>query len=128
MPAFQPSQARLSLELPDDVDDWVDRQMQAFDDTGRTSGFLPLAEQAVDACPGNPIILTLAATAAVLDRQPERALKFLKRICKRYEAAPTHHLLHALALFQDNKREAARTLLRRHRLTELPAALQVFPS
>jgi superfamily II DNA or RNA helicase len=83
---------------------------------------------AVSACPGDPSILTLAATAALLDQRPERGLVFLKRISKRYRATPTDHLLQALALFQEGKRLAARELLLRHELTEWPAALQVFPA
>ena len=77
--------------------------------------------------PAIRIVLTLAATAAILDERPERALVFLKRISKRYTATPTDRLLQALALFQDGKRVAARTLLERHELTEWPAALQAFP-
>ena len=96
----------------------MERLSQAFDDASRHSGFLALAESAVGACPGDPIVLTLSATAALLDERPERALVFLKRISKRYTATPTDHLLQALALFQDGKRVAARALLERHGLTE----------
>ena len=105
----------------------MERLSQAFDDASRHSGFLALAELAVGACPGDPIVLTLSATAALLDERPERALVFLKRISKRYTATPTDHLLQALALFQDGKRVAARALLERHGLTEWHAALQAFP-
>jgi superfamily II DNA or RNA helicase len=122
-----PRQATLPLDLPGDADAWADRLIEAFDDANRHSGFLTLAEAAIKACPGHPVILTLAAAAAVLDRHPDRAVALLKRIFKRYEPAPTHHLLHALALFQDNKRVAARELLQRHRLTDLSDALGIFP-
>jgi superfamily II DNA or RNA helicase len=122
-----PSQALFPLAPSGEVDVWVERLVLAFEDVRRQSGFLALAESAVGACPGDPIILTLAATAALLDEQPERALVFLKRISKRYSATPTDHLLKALALFQDRKRVAARALLERHGLTEWHAALQVFP-
>ena len=115
------------LEPTSDAGLWVERFSRYFDDPKRHSGFLELAESAVGACPGDPSILTLAATAALLDRRPERALVFLKRISKRYSATPTDHLLQALALFQEGKRLAARGLLVRHELTEWPAALQVFP-
>ena len=122
-----PHQAVLHVEPSDDVDVWVDRLSEAFADTSRDRGFLALAETAVDACPGDPNVLTLAATAALLDERPERALVFLKRISKRYTATPTDRLLQALAIFLDGKRVAARTLLQRHELTEWPAALQAFP-
>jgi superfamily II DNA or RNA helicase len=106
---------------------WVERLSRAFSDPRRQSGFLELAESAVASCPGDADVLTLAATAALLDARPERALVFLKRISKRYSATPTDQLLHALALFQGGKRLAARALLVRHELTGWPAALQVFP-
>ena len=57
--------------------------LDAFADPKRTCGFLPLAEDAVRADPGSPVILCLAATAALLDEHPERALVFLKRYSKR---------------------------------------------
>src|SRR5271155_1460251 len=115
------------LEPTSDAGVWVERLSRYFDDPKRRSGFLELAESAVGACPSDPIVLTLAATAALLDERPERALVFLKRISKRYDATPTDHLLQALALFQEGKRLAAHGLLVRHELTEWPAALQVFP-
>ncbi len=115
------------LEPTSDADDWAERLLWAFGDPSRKSGFLELAEQAVGACPGEPSVLVLAATAALLDQRPDRALVFLKRISKRYNATPTDHLLHALALFQEGKRLAARGLLERHGLTEWPAALRAFP-
>jgi superfamily II DNA or RNA helicase len=125
---------RASLQLPlfpleptSDAGVWVERLSRYFDDPKRRSGFLELAESAVGACPGDSTVLTLAATAALLDERPERALVFLKRISKRYSAMPTDHLLQALALFQEGKRLAARGLLVRHELTEWPAALRVFP-
>src|SRR5665213_2899000 len=117
----------LPLEPTSDAGVWVERFSRYFDDPKRHSGFLELAESAVGACPGDPSILTLAATAALLDQRPERALVFLKRISKRYSATPTDHLLQALALFQEGKRLAAKGLLVRHELTEWPAALRRFP-
>jgi superfamily II DNA or RNA helicase len=86
------------------------------------------AESAVEACPGDGGILTLAATSALLDGRPERALVFLKRFSKRYEARPTDHLLQALALAQSKKTVAARALLERHGLTAWHNAFQVFPA
>jgi superfamily II DNA or RNA helicase len=123
-----PRQVMLPFDLPGDPKAWADRLADAFEDAKRDSGFLlQLAEAAIDACPGHPVILTLAAAAAVLDQRPERALTFLKRILKRYEPAPTHHLLLALALFEDNKPVAAREVLERNRLTDLFAVLGIFP-
>ena len=55
---------------------------------------LAIAEQAVQHCPGDAYILLMAATAALLERQPERALVFLKQFSKRAKAK-AEHLLHA---------------------------------
>ena len=98
--------AQMKLPLiasPYDSDRPATMLLDAFADPKRTSGFLPLAEDAVRADPGSPVILCLAATAALLDEHPERALVFLKRYSKRYVPTGTHHLLHALVLAQQNK-------------------------
>ncbi len=98
----------------------------ALADPKRTSGFLPLAEDAVRRDPGSPVVLCLAATAALLEEHPERALVFLKRYSKRYVPTGSHHLLHALALAQQNKFTAAQALLERHGPTSAPEALRAF--
>jgi superfamily II DNA or RNA helicase len=126
MPA--PAQAPLPLDLPSHADAWIERLSKALGDPNRYSDFLPQAESALEACPGDGNILTLAATSALLDKRPDRALVFLKRFSKRYEAVPTEHLLRALALFQSNKTVAARVLLERHELTQWPEAFEVFPA
>jgi hypothetical protein len=107
---------------------WIERLSRYFDDPKRHSGFLELAESAVGASAGDPSVLVHAATAALLDRRPDRARVFLKRVSKRYTATPADHLLQALALFQEGKGLVARGLLERHELTDLSAALQVFPA
>jgi superfamily II DNA or RNA helicase len=111
----------------DPVVDNEKRLQRALTDPGLHSGFLPLAEEAVQASPGDGNVLLLAATAALLDRRPERALVFLKRFSKRYVPVPTYSLLYALALELDNKRAAARVVLEHHRLTEPFEALLCFP-
>ncbi|MFL9827994.1 DEAD/DEAH box helicase, partial [Rhodoplanes sp. SY1] len=110
-----------------EADGWIVQLYATFDDPDRTCGFLDVAEAAIEACPADPRILRLAAAAAVLDQRPQRALAFLKRASKRYLTDGTDHLLHAFALFQSGKRVAARDLLERHRLTEWPEAIRVFP-
>jgi hypothetical protein len=70
--------------------------LDAFANRDMTSGFLPLAEEALLKYPGDGYILILAATAALLDGHPERALVFLKRYSKRYVPNAANHLLHAL--------------------------------
>ncbi len=105
-------------------DSWTKRLLDAFADADRDA-FLPLAEQAVEACPADPTVLVLAATAALFDARPQRALAFLKR-CTRFASGPAVNLLHALALGQLNKRSAARALLLRNGFTRWPAAVDVF--
>ena len=99
----------------------------AFADPDRHSGFLPQAEEAVRAQPGDGHILLLATTAALLDQDPARAQVFLKRFSKRYVAICTCHLLRALALAQENKRGLARAVLEGHGLTDWFNALYIFP-
>jgi superfamily II DNA or RNA helicase len=88
----------------------------ALADPRRTSGFLPLAEETVRADPGNGLVLLLAAMAALLDQNPERAQVFLKRFSKRYVAVGAYHLLRALALAEGNKLGPARSVLEAHGL------------
>ena len=125
MPRPALRQSDLFAEVPYESD-WSERLHAAFADANLHSGFLPLAERAIEACPGDPVILMLAATAALLDERPERALVFLKRFSKR-AVAPAEHLLHALALKQQNKRDAARAMLGRHGLASRWAAVNAFP-
>jgi superfamily II DNA or RNA helicase len=106
---------------------WDQTLLDAFADVQRTSGFLSLAEQAVQAHPGDALILSLAATAALLDDHPERAQVFLKRLSKRYVPGETYHLLSALALAQQNKLGAAYAVLEREDLDYAFAAMRAFP-
>jgi superfamily II DNA or RNA helicase len=126
MPRSALRQSALFADVPHESDIWSERLLAAFADANRHSGFLPLAEQAVEACPGDAIILMLAATAALLDERPERALVFLKRFSKR-ASAPAGQLLHALALNQLDKRAAARALLESNGLTSRWSAIRAFP-
>jgi hypothetical protein len=93
----------------------------------RFTGFLPLAEEALLEWPGDAHILCLAATAALFDRNPERALVFLKRYSKRYVPTGTHHLLCALAMEQQNKLAMARAILERHGFTSTYDSTRAFP-
>ncbi len=128
MPVASAAQMSLPLgDTPDDSGEWAEILTDAFADSEWTSGFLPLAEEALRAHPGDAVVLCLAATAALLDELPERALVFLKRYSKRYVLSDTHHLLHALALAEQNKLAAARALLERHELTFPYQAMCAFP-
>jgi superfamily II DNA or RNA helicase len=101
--------------------------MAAFADPDRASGFLPQAEEAVCVHPGDGLILLLAATAALLDQNPERAQVLLKRFSKRFVAIAPYHLLCALVLAEENKLESARSVLEAHGLASGFNALAVFP-
>jgi superfamily II DNA or RNA helicase len=101
-------------QASDDAQACTKALYEAFADRTRTSGFLPLAEEAVRAHPGDGEILHLAATAALLDGRGDRALTFLKRFAKRFHPGPAYHLLQALALGQQKKPAAARALLEAH--------------
>jgi superfamily II DNA or RNA helicase len=126
-----PSQAFRQLDLleslPTKTDLWVDRLSAAFADTKLQSGFSSLAEDALEECAGAPIILLLAAAAAVLDFQPERALALLARFSKQAKS-PAEHVLKAVALVQVNKVAAAKALLARHGLVTWSAILRAFPA
>ena len=116
----------LFADAPIAADMWTERLLAAFADANLHSGFLPLAEQAIEACPSDAVILMLAATAALLDERPKRALVLLKRFSKR-ASAPAADLLHALALNQLGKRPAARARLESHGLNNRWSAAAAFP-
>ena len=99
----------------------------AIADSRRESSFLPIAEEAVQARPGDAHVLLLAAAAALLDRNPARALKFLKRFAKRFVLVNAYHLLGALALAQQNKLMLARSVLESHGLDNPSLAFVNFP-
>ena len=126
MPRSALRQSNLFADAPHEGDVWSERLLAAFADATLHSGFLPLAEQAIEACPGDAIILMLAAMAALLDERPKRALVLLKRFSKR-ASAPAEDLLHALALNQLGKRAAARALLESNGLNSRWSAVRVFP-
>ena len=119
-------QADFFQEPYNSSDVWQMRLSDAFADTDMRGGLLPLAKEAIKACPGEPIVLLLAATAALLDSDPECALVYLKRFSKRAEARASH-LLKALALHGTNKTAAAKTLLKRHRMATWRDAFEHFP-
>jgi superfamily II DNA or RNA helicase len=125
-----PSAVQTALPIGDPSQEsvgWGTILLAAFADSDRESGFLPQAEQAVRAQPGDGHVLLLAATAALLDQKPDRAQVFLKRFSKRYVALGRYHLLRALALAQGHKLETARSVLEVHGLANRFDALQNFP-
>src|SRR5271156_5477169 len=121
---------QMSLQFDEssaDPEVWIDTLDAAFADPARTNGFLEPAEKAERACPGDPAILSLAATAALLDGRADKATLYLKRYAKRYFAGEPYHLLSALALAGQKNRIGARALLEQHRLTDWRYAMSAFP-
>src|SRR5262245_45396269 len=105
---------------------WVERLETVLCDPEVRSGFMPLAREAVAECPDHPLILLMAATAALLDGEPQWALGLLKRF-SRLARSPGEHVLRAVALAQIGAREVARALLHRYDLLTWPAILRAFP-
>ena len=68
----------------------------------------------------------MAATAALLDGNSDKAQLYLKRYAKRCVASRPYFLLSALTLAAQRKLIAARALLERHDLTELRYAAASF--
>jgi superfamily II DNA or RNA helicase len=110
-----------------DPDLWFQRLISAFGYLQPANGYLPLAEAALKACPGDPDLLLLAANAALIDGNHSRALVFLKRFHKR-ATSTSEHLLRALALNLAGLRGAGQQLLERHRLTGPYDAIRHFPA
>src|SRR5271166_3033063 len=122
--------AKILFDSPDppaDPSAWASTLAQAFANPCQTDGFLAEAEKAERACPGDPIILCQAATAALLDRRPDKAQLYLKRYAKRYAARKPYYLLSALTLAAQKKLIAARAMLERHDLTNWRMAMGSFP-
>ena len=105
---------------------WLGRLEAAFNDPRAYTRSLPLAEEAITACHGEPTVLLMAATAALFESNAERALVFLKRFDKRASAAAAD-LLRAIALHRSGKTPAAKALLERRNLTGWPDQVRAFP-
>jgi hypothetical protein len=127
MPRASAAQTMLPLDdHPEETRGWDQIVLAAFADPDRTAGFLSQAEAAARAQPGDGRILLLAATAALLDQNPERAQVFLKRFSKRYVAIAHYQLLRALVFAEENKLGSARSVLEAHGLASKFDALPVF--
>src|SRR5271166_5824064 len=115
------------IHPPQERPAWDKILRDAFADSARASGFLPQAEEAAREQPDDGLILLLAATAALLDANPERAQVFLKRFAKRYRTNRPYRLLHALALAREGRPGAARSELKAYALDDRFEALVNFP-
>jgi superfamily II DNA or RNA helicase len=111
---------------PSKAEYWAGRLEALYCDDSVQSGFLPIADEALVECPDDPPILLLAATAALLDHRPQRAMAILKRFSQ-FAKSPAQHVLMAVALAQTGQPEFARSLLYRHNLATWPTILRAFP-
>ena len=100
--------------------EWADRIRVAL--AQRSSQVFQVADDALQAWPGDPEILLLAALASLAGNQPDRALRLLKRYGKRYVAGKAMALLVALAHAQQGHFARAWTMLADEHLTTDRAA------
>src|SRR4051812_36436020 len=87
---------------------------------------LPIAEAALRACPTDSALLLMAALAALVAKQPDRAIGFLKRFERRYEPNKAMTLLTALALAGKGYAARASALLEQDRLLDPSEAVRWF--
>jgi len=68
---------------------------------GQLPNALQAALPALNACPNDPEVLLLTATAALMDRKPDHALRFLNRFTGKWQSLEYEdQLLRAIALAQ----------------------------
>ena len=87
---------------------------------------LPIAEAALRACPTDSALLLMAALAALVAKQPDRAIGFLKRFERRYGPNKAMTLLTALALAGKGYAARASALLEQDRLLDPSEAVRWF--
>lgn len=117
--------AALANEETMDTDEWIQRLEMAFA-AGVTAKPLGVAEEALREHPTDPELVHFAALAALVAGKPERCLRYLKRLGKRYAPLPCDHLLRALVLIQQARTGPARQLLKAHGLNAPYFAYQNF--
>jgi superfamily II DNA or RNA helicase len=104
--------------------DWLDRVQTAL--AAGASDSHRLAEAALQAHPADPALLLLAALAALVVGQPDRALGALKRFERRYERDNAATLLTGLALARQGHAARAWSLLQGAHLLDPAAAAAWF--
>jgi superfamily II DNA or RNA helicase len=103
---------------------WVEQLRPALAELSPNS--LRIAEDALRDCPIDPALLLMAALAAVVAEQPDRAIVFLKRHDRKYTSDNAVKLLMALALARQGHTARARTLLEQDWLLDPYKALRWF--
>ena len=104
--------------------DWMEQLGRAL--TNLTPDSLRIAEAALRDHPADSGLLLLAALAALVADQPDRAMAFLKRFERRYETGKAATLLTALALARQGYTARAATLLERDHLLDPYEAMRCF--
>ena len=89
-------------------DDWIDMIDSRLFDRRRQP--LDCALKALDAYPGEGMVLEYAAFAALVEERPDLALRFLKKLIRYYRPMPQTLACQALALAQQGKWPLAQAL------------------
>ena len=104
--------------------DWLEQLGRAL--TTLSPESLRVAEAALRDHPADSGLLMLAALAALVAEQPDRAIGFLKRFERRYETGKASALLTALALARQGYTARAAALLERDHLLDPYEAMRWF--
>ncbi|MBF0136966.1 MAG: DEAD/DEAH box helicase family protein [Magnetococcales bacterium] len=117
--------------LPDDLAIWESRLHEAI------CSFQPatrLANEALAQYPNDPEFLFLAALAALIEERPDRCLKYLKRLSKKYIPERKCELLRAIAQMQQGLWNLAIRTLEENKFTgpgnkavDLPCQERILP-
>ncbi len=106
---------------------WHSEISARIEEQGEKAQVLAWAEEAIHAHPTDAELLNLAALAALLEGNPAKALRFLKRLKKRYIPTLVDHLYEALALAQQGRWYQAHTILRQYHLDWPGLAIHCTP-
>jgi len=99
-------------------DDWVYAIQN--EPAGKAGGRLRVAEEALAAFPSDDRLLLIAAYIAVGEERPDLALRYIKRLTKRYLPDESVWACHAIALAAMGRWPVAQGLLRRHEILRAP--------
>jgi hypothetical protein len=97
-------------------DEWLRAIEDRLFDKGRRP--LEIAQKALRQFPDDSLVLQLAAFAALVEDQPDLALRYLKKLNKFFYPSPAALVCKAIALAQLSKWPLAQALLENLRVTE----------
>ncbi|MEJ7616248.1 MAG: DEAD/DEAH box helicase, partial [Pyrinomonadaceae bacterium] len=94
----------------------------------REKDALAAVQPALNAYPADPELLLLAALAALLDKRPDQSLRYQHRFAKKFSPIEAEdHLLHALALAQQERWTQAAQILKQHGQAKLHGSIHYLP-